>query len=180
MKLLEELEPSKVAKPVGRVNSFTRQLVQGDANEERLKTAMDKLGQIKSGLLLKIQISNVGVMKTTAKQLVANAEVIQRIDVALREEVGCCEGLRIARLLKGKRPSGGATHDNSARQELTLLDNGTVPLTPDDLRSLSREQHMGSDSAEKRLVDSDSGSSTHTASTMARTERIILRNATRR
>ncbi|TKY86952.1 hypothetical protein EX895_003629 [Sporisorium graminicola] len=72
VKLLEELEPPKVGKPIGRGNSCTRQLVQGDANGKRPKTALDELEQAKSALLLKIQISNVGVIKTMEKRLVAS------------------------------------------------------------------------------------------------------------
>jgi len=100
-KLLETLDP----KPRGRVNQFARQFAHGSADEKKLCVVMDELGHVKATLLLRIQVANVGVIRTMEKQLVANAEVIQRIDECLRETVGHCEGLRIARLLKGRRPS---------------------------------------------------------------------------
>lgn len=106
VKLLEQLDP----KPSGKVKQFARQFVQGSADEKKLCGIMDELAHVKSDLLLRIQVANVGVMRTMGKQLVANAEVIQRIDQFLREEVGNCEGLRIARLLKGRRPSSESSH----------------------------------------------------------------------
>jgi len=107
VKLLEELDPKpKGSKAPGRVNSFARQFVQGGADEKKLRVVMDELSHVKSMLLLRVQVANVGVMRTMEKQLVANADVIQRIDQFLREQVGDSEGLRIARLLKGRRPSG--------------------------------------------------------------------------
>lgn len=101
VKLLEELDP----KSKGKVNQLARQLTQGSSDEKKLAVIMDELGHVKSMLLLRIQVANVGVMRNMEKQLVANAEVIERIDQFLKEEVGDCEGLRIARLLKGRRPS---------------------------------------------------------------------------
>lgn len=105
VKKLEELDP----RPSGKVKQFARQLVQGSADEEKLCAIMDELAHVKGDLLLRIQVAHVGVMRIMGKQLVANAEVIQRIDQFLRESVGCCEGLRIARLLKGRDPDGEST-----------------------------------------------------------------------
>ena len=101
VKLLEAIDP----KPRGKVNQFARQLAHGSTDEKKLCALMDELGHVKAMLLLRIQVAHVGVMRNMEKQFVANAEVIQRIDQFLREEVGNCEGLRIARLLKGRRPS---------------------------------------------------------------------------
>jgi hypothetical protein len=100
-KMLETLDPKQRSK----ANQFARQLVQGSADEKKLATIMDELVHIKATLLLRIQVSSVGVMRNIEQELVANAEVIQRIDQSLREHISDCEGLRIARLLKGRRPS---------------------------------------------------------------------------
>jgi ATP-dependent Clp protease ATP-binding subunit ClpA len=100
-KMLATLDPKQRSK----VNQFTRQLVQGSADEKKLATIMDELVHIKATLLLRIQVSSVGVMRNIEQELVANAEVIQRIDQSLREHINDCEGLRIAQLLKGRRPS---------------------------------------------------------------------------
>jgi hypothetical protein len=56
-------------------------------------------------LLLRIQVANVGVMRDVQQGLVANTEVIARVDSFLKEEVSGCDGLRIARLLQGRHPS---------------------------------------------------------------------------
>ncbi|KAF2686953.1 hypothetical protein K458DRAFT_441624 [Lentithecium fluviatile CBS 122367] len=153
--LLEELDP----KPSGKVKQFARQFAQGSADEKKLCGIMGELGHVKGDLLLRIQVANVGVMRTMGKQLVANAGVIQRIDQFLREEVGNCEGLRIARLLKGRRPSN----------------DGTVPLTPADLKKLAEEDD-GEDSADETLVDD---SESPPLADPVKTERIILRNLAR-
>jgi vacuolar-type H+-ATPase subunit I/STV1 len=100
-KLLEELDPKRK----GAARQFVRQLTKGSSDENRLSRVMIELSQVKTMLLLRIQVVNVGVMQNMEKRLVANTEVIERIDQYLREEVGGCEGLRIARLLKGRLPS---------------------------------------------------------------------------
>jgi hypothetical protein len=101
VKLLEELDPKRK----GTAQQFARQLTKGSSDEKRLGEIMNELGQVKAMLLLRIQVANVGVMRNMEKRLVANTEVIMRVDQFLREEVDGCEGLRIARLLKGRLPS---------------------------------------------------------------------------
>ncbi|KAH7381149.1 hypothetical protein DE146DRAFT_277879 [Phaeosphaeria sp. MPI-PUGE-AT-0046c] len=130
---LEDLDP----KPKGKASQFTRQLVHGSAEEKRLAEIMKELIHIKTMLLLRIQFADVGVIRGMEQQLYANTEVIQRIDTSLREHLEDCKGLRIAKLLKGRRPSN----------------DGTVPLTPDDLERLGR-QNDDSDTDET-LVDED-------------------------
>jgi vacuolar-type H+-ATPase subunit I/STV1 len=107
-KLLEALDP----KTKGKMNQIARQFVQGSADEKKLSGIMDELAHVKALLLLRIQVANVGVMRTVQKELVANAVVIQRIDDYLREHVSNCKGLRIARLLKDRRPSSEYTAGN--------------------------------------------------------------------
>ncbi|CAO2651615.1 Nn.00g041850.m01.CDS01 [Neocucurbitaria sp. VM-36] len=163
-KFLTELDPKLEPKPRDKVNQFARQLMQGSADERTLSAIMDELVHVKAMLLLRIQVANVGVVRTMEKQLVANAEVIQRIDQYLREQVDDCQGLRIARLLKGRRPSN----------------DGTVPLTLADLRSLSSGENDNNDddedSSDETLVD-DSDSPQREIP--LKTERIILRNTAR-
>jgi hypothetical protein len=101
-KLLKELDPM-LKKPILQ---FAHQLTKGSSDETRLSGIMSELGQVKSMLLLRIQVANVGVMRDVQQGLVANTEVIERVDEFLREEVGGCEGLKIARLLHGRRASG--------------------------------------------------------------------------
>jgi len=101
IELLKEMEAPR--KPV---QQLAHQLTNGSLDESRLSGTMSELGHVKSMLLLRIQVANVGVMRDVQQGLVANTEVIARVDQFLRDEVGGCEGLRIARLLRGRRPSG--------------------------------------------------------------------------
>jgi hypothetical protein len=100
-RFLATLDPT----PKSRANQLVRQLVHGSADEKKLATIMDELVHVKATLLLNIQATNVGVTRTIGQDLVANAVVIQRIDESLRKHIRDCEGLRIARLIKGRRPS---------------------------------------------------------------------------
>jgi DNA polymerase II large subunit len=101
VKLLEELDPKRK----GAARQFVRQLTKGSSDESKLSVIMTELGQVKTMLLLRIQVANVGVTHNMEKRLVANTEVIERVDQFLREVIGDCKGLRIARLLKGRLPS---------------------------------------------------------------------------
>lgn len=153
--LLDGLDP----KDRGKVNQFAHQLTHGSSDEKKLGVVMNELSQVKTALLVRIQISNVGIFKTMEKQLVANAEVIERIDLFLREEIGNCEGLRIAKLLQGRLPSN----------------DGTIPLTRADLKSLTGED-SDDDSGSETFVDDPEFPS---RGIPVKTERIILRNSAR-
>ncbi|KAJ4989267.1 hypothetical protein SVAN01_05172 [Stagonosporopsis vannaccii] len=116
--LLVSLDPNTK----GRMNQIAHQLVHGSADEKKLTVIMNEMGTAKQALLLRIQVAQVGVMRTMQKELVANAEVIKRIDQSLREQVSNCEGLRIARLLKDRRPA----------------DDGTVSISAEELAAVTR------------------------------------------
>jgi hypothetical protein len=155
--LLENLDPKMASK----MNQIARQLVYGSADEKKLSVIMDELVQVKTMLVLRIQVAHVGVIRTIGKEAVVNAEAIQRIDEYLREHVHNCEGLRIARLLKDRRPSN----------------DGTVPLTLAELKALNNEGNGDSeDSGDETLVD-DSETSPRDFS--VKTERVITRNIAR-
>ncbi|KAI4923445.1 hypothetical protein J4E85_008483 [Alternaria conjuncta] len=155
--LLETLDP----KTASKVNQLARQLVHGSADEKKLGSIMDELVQVKTLLILRIQVAHIGVIRTIGKEAVVNAEVIKRIDAFLRERVPNCEGLRIARLLKGRSPSN----------------DGTMPLTLADLRALDKEINGdGEDSGDETLVDDSEISPRELP---VKTERIITRNTAR-
>ncbi|KAJ4311968.1 hypothetical protein N0V94_007687 [Neodidymelliopsis sp. IMI 364377] len=120
----------------GRMNQIARQFVHGSADEKKLTVIMNELGTAKQTLLLRIQVAQVGVMRNMQKELVANAEVIQRIDESLREQVLNCEGLRIARLLKDRSPA----------------DDGTVSISAEELAAVTRVESDAS-SDDGTLVD---------------------------
>lgn len=95
-KFLSDLRP----KLKNSVQQFAHLLVKGSHDESKLCNIMHELAQVKSMLLLRIQVANVGVMRGVQEQLVANTNIITRVDQFLREEIGDCEGLKIARLLQ--------------------------------------------------------------------------------
>ncbi|KAF2848342.1 hypothetical protein T440DRAFT_480940 [Plenodomus tracheiphilus IPT5] len=155
--LLDRLDP----KPKGKVDQFGHQITHESLDEKNLGVVMAEITQVKDSLVLCVQISNVGIFKTRDNQLVAHAEVIERIDLFLREEMGSCNGLRIATLLRGRRPAAA--------------DDGTIPLTRADLKSLTGEDN-GDDSADETLIDD---SEFPAREIPVETELLILRNSAR-
>ncbi|KAJ4352552.1 uncharacterized protein N0V89_007901 [Didymosphaeria variabile] len=156
--LLSDLDPGSKSK----INQFARQLLEGSADEKKLSSIMDELAQIKASILLCIQMANVGLMQDMNRQIVADAAKIERIDSNLQkqlEQLDDYKGLRIARLIKGRRPSN----------------DGTVPLTRADLQRLS-SSNDDSDSASDTVVDSDSDTDAPSFDIPIKIERIILRN----
>jgi dGTP triphosphohydrolase len=102
--LLKELDPGSKTK----INQFARQLFEGSQDEKNLSSIMNELAHIKASILLCIQMANVGVMRDMNKQIVADAAKIERIDSNLQkhlEQLDGFEGLRIRKLIKGRRLS---------------------------------------------------------------------------
>lgn len=100
-KWLSKMDPKSRSK----VGQITRQVTKGDADEKKLAVIMDDLGHVKTSMLLCIQVANVGVVRNMEKQYFADAKTIARIDSRLKEALEDYEGLRIAQLLKDRRPS---------------------------------------------------------------------------
>lgn len=88
----------------GAAKQFAHELIHGSAEEKKLASIMTELCHVKSALLLRIQVASVGVIKAVGDQLVANTEVIDRVDRFLKEELNGV-GLKIAQLVRGRRPS---------------------------------------------------------------------------
>jgi len=103
-KLVQHLKQLDTA-PRGAMKEFAHQLMHGSSDEKKLAVIMDDLNQVKTALLLRIQVASVGVVNAVGNNIVANAEAINRIDRFLQDELGDGVGLKIARLLKGRRPS---------------------------------------------------------------------------
>ena len=103
-KLVQHLRQLETASR-GTVKGITHHLMHGSSDEKKLAAIMSDLSQVKTSLLLRIQVAGVGVMRTIENNLVANAEIIDRIDRFLKDELGEGVGLKIAQLLKGRRPS---------------------------------------------------------------------------
>ncbi|KAL9119463.1 MAG: hypothetical protein Q9187_003984 [Circinaria calcarea] len=107
----------------GSMRQLAHQLVQGSRDENALADIMNKLSRANSSLSLHIQVANVGLMRTIRDNFVANAEVVNRIDLVLQQVFGEGRGLKLAELLRYR----------SAR------DDGMVPLSDGDIAWLTDE-----------------------------------------
>lgn len=171
VKLLEQLDPRFRTS----VQQFSHQLKDGSSDESKMYAIMNELGQVKSMLLLRIQVANVGVMRDMQQRLVANTEVIARVDRFLKEELSGCDGLKIARLLQGRRPSSKDSGLSYDIEVLTGIDDGTVPLSRADWRSL-RDAADDQNSDDETLVDDSDSSMSFESKMRTSTERIVLSN----
>ncbi|TID16400.1 hypothetical protein E6O75_ATG11518 [Venturia nashicola] len=137
---------------------------------------MEELCQVKSALLSRIQVASVGVMREDGDMVLANADIITRVDTFLREQLGDGKGLKIAGLIKGRRPSS-ITHTLHSANMANSLGEGNVSFTLRDLASLDAEVD-DADSEDEILVGSDLGtSSTGSRNKKASLTRIIIGNA---
>jgi len=107
----------------GSTRQLARQLVQGSKDEKALADVMDELSRAKSSLTLHIQAANVGLTRTVGDTILANAKVINRMNVVLQKVFGEGRGLKLAELLKNR----------------SAEDDGMVPLSDGDIESLSDE-----------------------------------------
>jgi hypothetical protein len=100
--LLEDIDPVGQMSPA---RQLAHQFVHGCAQEKRMAKIMGELAQVKMSLLLCIQTANVGVVRSIKDNMVANMYAINRVESLLKEELGEGAELKIARLVKGRRPS---------------------------------------------------------------------------
>lgn len=100
MEILHTLSPGDK----GSMRQFGHQLVHGSRDEKTLGEIMNELSGAKESLSLRIQVANVGLSRTANGALVANAAVVERIDLHLQQILGEGRGLKIAELLKRQPP----------------------------------------------------------------------------
>ena len=102
VKCLRELDPGNK----GMVRQLAHQLVHGTKEEETLADIMTDLDRAKVNLSLRVQLANVGLTRMVHDTVLANVEVINRIDRLLAEVFRESHGLRLAGLLKDTIPQG--------------------------------------------------------------------------
>jgi hypothetical protein len=88
------------------LRQFAHQLVQGSKDEEAIANRMNDLGREKARLSLRIQVANVGLMRTVGDTVVANGKVINRIDLLLQQVFGEGQGLKLAEFLRNQSAQG--------------------------------------------------------------------------
>ena len=102
VRCLRELDPGNK----GMVRQLAHQLVHGTKDEETLADIMKDLDRAKANLSLRVQLANVGLTRMVHDTVLANVEVINRIDRLLAEVFRESHGLKLAGLLKDKIPQG--------------------------------------------------------------------------
>ena len=86
------------------LQQFSHQLVHGSKEQKSLESIMTELTRVKTDLFMNIQVAHVGVTRSFGNMVVANSEVIRRIDRRLVQVFGSSGGLKIAQLLKDRSP----------------------------------------------------------------------------
>lgn len=99
---LGELDPGNK----GKVRQLAHQLVHGTRDEETLADIMKDLDRAKANLGLLVQLANVGISRVIHDTMLANVEVIHRIDRLLSVVLGEGHGLKLAGLLKDRASQG--------------------------------------------------------------------------
>jgi hypothetical protein len=96
VRCLEELDSGKK----GIVRQLAHQLVHGTKDEETLADIMRDLDRAKADLSLRVQLANVGLTRIVHDTVLANFEVINRMDRLLAGVFRKNHGLKLAGLLK--------------------------------------------------------------------------------
>ena len=103
VRCLEELDSGKK----GIVRQLTHQLMHGGKDEETLANIMRDLDRAKGDLSIRVQLANVGLTRMVHDTVLANFDVINRMDSLLAGVFGKSHGLKLAGLLKDMDIKGG-------------------------------------------------------------------------
>lgn len=95
VRCLEELDPGKK----GIFRQLAHQVVHGTKDEETLADIMGDLDRAKADLALRVQLANVGLTRMVHDTVLANFEVIVRMDRLLAGVFKTSHGLKLASLL---------------------------------------------------------------------------------
>lgn len=95
VKCLKDLDPGNK----GAVRQIAHQFVHGTKEEETLADIMTELDRAKASLSLRVQLANVGLTRMVHDTVLANIDVIDRVDRLLAEVFRERHGLKIAGLL---------------------------------------------------------------------------------
>jgi len=101
---LNKLDPAN--RNMGTVASTAHQFFRGDKDEKAIADIMRKIDEAKTHLCLKIQVAHVGLTNIIGNQVLANTEVINKIDQMLVRALGEGNGLRIARIVSAREVRG--------------------------------------------------------------------------
>ena len=141
------------------MRQMAHQFVCGSRDEKTLADIMDHLDRVKSDICLCIQFANVGLTRTLGNTVLANAEVIHRIDSLLVQVIGEGQGLKLASLLKHRTTQGSFNGATRYHYRLILTDDGWVPLNKSEIAFLGMEvtstidQEAAADSCLTETID---------------------------
>lgn len=102
VKCLKEIDPGKK----GAARRIVHQFIHGSKEEEALADIMTDLDRAKATLSFRTQLANVGLTRMVHDTVVANVDVIDRIDRRLAEVFKERHGLKIAGLLNAPNLQG--------------------------------------------------------------------------
>jgi hypothetical protein len=102
VEVLQALEPGDK----GSVRQLAHQVLHGSKYEKTLDNIMVDLTRAKSSLSLLIQVTNVGLTRIAGDKIVANVDVVNRVNCLLELVFGEGRGLKIAKLLENRSPRG--------------------------------------------------------------------------
>ncbi|PVH81843.1 hypothetical protein DL98DRAFT_623151 [Cadophora sp. DSE1049] len=97
---LRDLDPGSK----GKARQIAHQLLHGTKEEETLSDIMVDLDRAKFNLSLRLQLATVGLTRMVHDTVLANVEVVNRIDRLLSEVTGGTHGLKLASLIQEERP----------------------------------------------------------------------------
>ncbi|CZT06718.1 uncharacterized protein RAG0_12384 [Rhynchosporium agropyri] len=90
----------------GHMRQIAHHFIHGTKEEEKLAVIMSDFSRTKFNLSLRVQLANVGLTQMVQNTVIANVEVVNRIDRRLGEVAGGTYGLKLACLVKDGQPNG--------------------------------------------------------------------------
>lgn len=101
VKCLKELDPGGK----GRARQLGRHMLRGSQDEETLADILAELERAKTSLILRVQLAGVGLTRRVHDDVLAEAEVLQRMDQLLIRNFGDTpDDLKLAGLAKDHIP----------------------------------------------------------------------------
>lgn len=139
-----------ISRERGAARQLLRQFARGKRDKDMLSEIMDDMNRSTNALTLFISIAHVGVSRATGAGLVADREIIGRIDESLQELLGIGRGLKIARLLDGQRNSV----DGILPPRLgAAAEAREVPITEADLLEMDKQIQSVSSTDEDKISE---------------------------
>lgn len=139
----------------GAIQAFKHQITQGSAERQDLAAIMDRLGQAKQDLALRIQLVNVGLTMNAQQAIAVNIRLVEDINHVVQKTLGEEQGLLIATFVQERMEGGGLLQADgllhlTAAEYTTLLIQKTQLEHPE--LQAAREKATRSPGRKERIV----------------------------